>query len=248
MAYDPLRQSPTSKPDPNALAAAAASATETPAATGEATPGAAPRLIAGGPSTPRPRAEKPAASMPAGSPAGKRVLADYPLPEVAKEIEDPAVMKRRQFLILGWGGIATFIAGNALGTARFFFPRILFEPPTIFKAGFPQEYTIGEVNTNFQQSQRVWIVREPEGFYALLAKCTHLGCTPVWWPGENKFKCPCHGSGFTKEGINYEGPAPRPLERVRVTMADDGQLLIDSGKVFRQEMGQWDQDGAYLKV
>lgn len=245
MSYDPVRQAPNSRPESSAPAASPAAApAEAAAAVGD------PRSIAGGPSTPRPRAEKPLPS-PApmlASPAGKRVVHEYPLSDAAKEIEDPELMKRRQFLMLGWGGVATFLGALSIGSARYFFPRILFEPPTIFKAGFPQEYTIGEVNTNYQQSGRVWIVREPEGFYALLAKCTHLGCTPVWWPGENKFKCPCHGSGFTKEGINYEGPAPRPLERVRISLADDGQLLIDTGKVYRQEMAQWEQDGAFLRL
>ena len=42
---------------------------------------------------------------------------------------------------------------------------------------------------------------------------------------ENKFKCPCHGSGFRTTGINFEGPAPRPLERARIVLADDGQIL-----------------------
>ena len=46
--------------------------------------------------------------------------------------------------------------------------------------------------------------------------CTHLGCTPNWLEGEQKFKCPCHGSGFYKDGINFEGPAPRPLERYAI--------------------------------
>ncbi len=239
MAYDPLRQSPTSKPVPGDGPGATATAPGAPEAA---------RLVAGGPSAPRPRGEKPGAPMPTGSPVGKRVLAEYPLPEPAKEMTDPEFMKRRWFLRLGWGGVATFMGGLTLGSTRFFFPRVLFEPPTVFKAGFPQEYTIGEVNTNYQQSQRVWIVREPEGFYALLAKCTHLGCTPVWWPGENKFKCPCHGSGFTKEGINYEGPAPRPLERVKIAFADDGQLLIDTSRVFKQELGDWEKEGSFLRT
>ena len=57
--------------------------------------------------------------------------------------------------------------------------------------------------------------------------CTHLGCTPRWLVAENKFKCPCHGSGFHKNGINFEGPAPRPLERFKITLAEDGQLVVD---------------------
>lgn len=182
-------------------------------------------------------------------------------PENAQETSRPAVppphpltereptMNRRRFLRrLTWASIFTFLGGWAIATVRFFFPRALFEPPTVFKAGFPGEYAVGQVDTRYQQSNRVWIVREADGFYALLAKCTHLGCTPVWIDSENKFKCPCHGSGFTREGVNYEGPAPRPLERVKIVLADDGQILIDTSVRFRYERGEWDKLGASLKA
>jgi hypothetical protein len=65
----------------------------------------------------------------------------------------------------------------------------------------------------------------------LIAVCTHLGCSPNWLPAENKFKCPCHGSGFYMSGVNFEGPAPRPLERARIVLADDGQILIGGAAV-----------------
>jgi cytochrome b6-f complex iron-sulfur subunit len=156
---------------------------------------------------------------------------------------------RRGFLVkLGWAGFALFQLTWIVSFMRFFFPRTLFEPPTTFKVGYPWEFTVGTVDIRFQQRYRVWIVRETEGFYALLGKCTHLGCTPVWWEGENKFKCPCHGSGFTKEGVNYEGPAPRPLERLKIGLAEDGQIVIDSSVVFRRERGEWEKPGAFLRA
>ncbi|MHC4196802.1 MAG: QcrA and Rieske domain-containing protein [Planctomycetota bacterium] len=163
--------------------------------------------------------------------------------------EEKAASERRSFLVkLGWAGFALFQLIWVVAFARFFFPRALFEPPTTFKVGYPWEFTVGTVDTRFQQKYRVWVVRETEGFYALLAKCTHLGCTPVWWEGENKFKCPCHGSGFTKEGVNYEGPAPRPLERLKVGLAEDGQIVISKSTVFRRERGEWEKPGAFLKA
>jgi len=155
---------------------------------------------------------------------------------------------RRDFCSLaGWFSFLSSLFLSSLALLRFMFPRVLFEPKTYFKAGFPDEYPVGVVNTNYVKTQRVWIIREKEGFYALLAKCTHLGCTPYWLKNENKFKCPCHGSGFTKEGINFEGPAPRALERVKITLAEDGQLLIDKGKVFVYEKGEWNDPEAFLK-
>ena len=84
--------------------------------------------------------------------------------------------------------------------------------------------------------------------YVIEAKCTHLGCTPNWLAAEGKFKCPCHGSGFTPDGFNIEGPAPRPLERFKVALDENGQIIVDEGIRFRGERGEWDKQGAFLKV
>jgi cytochrome b6-f complex iron-sulfur subunit len=156
--------------------------------------------------------------------------------------------RRDVFGRFGWAIFGVFSGITLLGVLRSAFPRVLFTPPSTFKAGVPSDYTIGEVNTKYQKDQRVWIIREEEGMYALFAKCTHLGCTPRWLTAENKFKCPCHGSGFYKSGINFEGPAPRPLERLRITKAEDGQILIDKGVKYLYEKGEWTKPGAFLKV
>ncbi|HCR18547.1 MAG TPA: Rieske (2Fe-2S) protein, partial [Candidatus Latescibacteria bacterium] len=84
--------------------------------------------------------------------------------------------------------------------------------------------------------------------FALFSICTHLGCTPNWLSNEQKFKCPCHGSGFYSSGINFEGPAPRPLERARIVLADDGQILVDKNTKFQYEKGQWESPESFLQV
>ena len=114
------------------------------------------------------------------------------------------------------------------------------------RAGYPDEYNVGEVSERFKDTQGVWIVRDSEKIYALSTVCTHLGCTPNWLPNEGKYKCPCHGSGFYKNGINFEGPAPRPLERFKITMADDGELIIDKTKKFQQEKGEWTDPESFI--
>jgi cytochrome b6-f complex iron-sulfur subunit len=159
-----------------------------------------------------------------------------------------SLWSRRDFMgRLGWGVFGAFTGITLLGFLRAAFPRVLFQPPTTFKAGFPKDYTVGEISEKFKKEFRVWIIRTEEGFYALFAKCTHLGCTPRWLAAESKFKCPCHGSGFYKSGINFEGPAPRPLERFRITLAEDGQIVIDKGVKYLYEKGGWTKPGAFLK-
>jgi cytochrome b6-f complex iron-sulfur subunit len=158
------------------------------------------------------------------------------------------IWSRRQiFGIAGWLGILGALNAGAAALVALLFPRVLFEPPTAFKAGQPSTFNVGEVSERFMKDQRVWIIRETSGFYAILGICTHLGCTPRWLGPESKFKCPCHGSGFRMDGTNFEGPAPRPLERVKITRADDGQIVVDKAVKFRKELGEWDKQGAYLK-
>jgi len=152
------------------------------------------------------------------------------------------------WLALGW---IAFTAGFAmLGTIaiRFLFPNVLFEPPSSFKAGFPSEFTVGAVDLRFKAKYGVWLVRDEKSIYALSTVCTHLGCTPNWLNAEQKFKCPCHGSGFYKSGINFEGPAPRPLERYRIYLADDGQIVVDKNSKYQQEKGQWSNPDSFVAV
>ena len=125
--------------------------------------------------------------------------------------KDVSVWYRRDvFSAAGWAAVFVATMTGLMGFMRYMFPRVLFEPPTTFKAGVPTEYALGAVNEKFKKDQRVWIVRQENGSFAISAICTHLGCTPNWFATDNKFKCPCHGSGFYRDGTNYEGPAPRP--------------------------------------
>ncbi len=158
-------------------------------------------------------------------------------------------MSRRNFLSrAGWVAFFSFLGTMLLGSLRYMFPRVLFEPSTLFKAGLPDDYPVGAVSTKWVKDYRTWIVRNDKGFYAIFAQCTHLGCTPRWLEAEAKFKCPCHGSGFTMEGLNFEGPAPRPLERVKIDISEDGQLLVDTSIRYREEQGQWNNPGAFLPL
>lgn len=145
---------------------------------------------------------------------------------------------------MAWTALAGVTGIATLGTARFMFPNVLVEPPSKFKIGPASDYPLNAVSNKWKDQFGVWIVHtdQYEGkdlIYALSTVCTHLGCTPSWLDGEQKFKCPCHGSGFYITGVNFEGPAPRPLERVGLRIAEDGMLEVDKSMKFQEEMGQW---------
>ncbi len=186
-----------------------------------------------------------AASLRATAPAAKRAgAADDTSP----------LMSRRGWMGLAWGAFTAASAGCLAATGRFMFPNVLNEPPQQFKIGSPGEYAPG-VDERWKDKFGIWLVRTPSdlvheasGFYVLISVCTHLGCTPNWLGAENKFKCPCHGSGFRPTGINFEGPAPRPLERAGILLAEDGQIQVDKSRKFQFELGQWANPEAFLEI
>lgn len=187
--------------------------------------------------------DSPAPSPPASPPK--------PAPPKPPAPAAKAAMPRRSFLswmTLAWAAFTASMLAAATATTRFMFPNVLFEPPPTFKAGFPNEIQVGQVDERFKQKNAVWLVRDPNGIYALSTVCTHLGCTPNWLEAEQKFKCPCHGSGYYKSGINFEGPTPRPLERFAISLADDGQILVDKSRKFQYEKGEWDNPASFLKL
>jgi cytochrome b6-f complex iron-sulfur subunit len=176
------------------------------------------------------------------------MVADYP-PKVT----------RRSFM-MSWAGAAwgTFALAGGVGTGamlRFMLPNVLFEPPQVYKAGKLEDYEFDKPDERFKQDKKTWIVKLSKDFdgkkklVALDTTCTHLGCTPNVLFSELKIKCPCHGSGFRFNGINFEGPTPRPLERYGVSVDPiDGQIVVDKNKKFQYEKGQWDAKESYIEL
>ena len=154
--------------------------------------------------------------------------------ETKKEQGEP--ITRRYFLeAIGGGAIGIAATGSVVLTAQFLSPNVLREPPSKFKAGSVEEFPAGSVTLN--KEQKVFIVRAKEGyFYAVSAICTHLGCIANWKSEEGIIACPCHGSKFDREGRLMEGPAPRSLPRFSMTTDEQGQLIVDKGVVFAEEV------------
>lgn len=170
-------------------------------------------------------------------------------------------MSRREFLsrgmtAAGWGGFAVVLGAGAVESIRFFYPRVLFRPPSTFRIGAPDgflgkgesadTYGVILVDERWKSSERFFVVREPDRIYALSARCVHLGCTINWFGEQRIFKCPCHGSEYHSNGVNFAGPAPRPLDRLRIELNVENQLVVDTGIVYGPE--RFGVDGAFVRL
>jgi len=196
------------------------------------------------------------------TPAAAAVVAASPKPSAPPKPpagKPPAKgQSRRGFLesvglswfMLGWSSFVLSMLGMLLYTVRFLFNNAPPQLQSVFRAGDVNGYETDVVDDKYKESG-FWVIKHREGsreiMYALSTVCTHLGCTPNWLAGEKKFKCPCHGSGFYITGINFEGPAPRPLERHAIRL-EGSIIVVNKAYKFQRELGQWDDPGSFLIV
>lgn len=213
------------------------------------------------PSSPTPPTPAPAsgATAVAAAPPAAPKVAIPPKPAAPKAPAKAGPTRRNFFLTIidswftaAWVAFSAAMAGLTLGTVRFLFPNVLSEPPSTFRAGDVNTYEPNKVDDKYKEVG-AWVIRSRDErnrdiIYALSTTCTHLGCTPNWLESEKKFKCPCHGSGFRINGVNFEGPAPRPLERYAIRKTDEGIIVVDKSRKFQKELGQWDDSDSYLLV
>ena len=135
-------------------------------------------------------------------------------------------LSRRRFLgLLGSGALGVAGLGTAVSLVRFLEPAVLFEEEARVGVGRPEEIAIGAVLV--LPKQKIYVVRSKDGFYALGSTCTHLGCMTRYDKEQGALACPCHGSRFHLDGTVAQGPAPRPLPRLQITL-ERGVLVVDA--------------------
>ena len=143
--------------------------------------------------------------------------------------------KRDFFTLAGW---AVFLVTGLVYTLKlfgpkniggFFFPKVLFEPSPVFSVGLPVDYLPGTITT--LKARKVFIAREGNSFKAISVICQHLGCAVHWTKEKNIFECPCHGSKYYKNGVNFAGPAPKPLYHYEMSVDDNGKLVVNTEKI-----------------
>ncbi|MFZ5569963.1 MAG: ubiquinol-cytochrome c reductase iron-sulfur subunit [Thermodesulfobacteriota bacterium] len=167
---------------------------------------------------------------------------------------------RREFLHKclsagGWGAFFVCTGAATFEAVTFFFPSVVFQPPSQFRigplaefiaAGAPDAHGVIAVDDRFKTEHRFFVIREADRIYALYARCTHLGCTVNWFPGIKTFKCPCHGSEFHSDGRQFAGPAPRPLDRLSIREDAEGYILVDTRKIY--SAAEFEEKRIYIQV
>lgn len=145
-------------------------------------------------------------------------------------------VSRRDFLNIVWGA-AGAIAVTELGLTglRFLSPRTVEgQFGGQFNLGSPDQYPPGSVTP--VEAGRFYLVRlEDGGLLAIYRRCTHLGCAVPYDQATGQFVCPCHGSAFTADGDVLNAPAPRPLDLFALSINQDGEILVDTGKAIERD-------------
>ena len=144
----------------------------------------------------------------------------------------PKEFDRRAFFTkIGLGSLGIAAAGTIVFSYEYLSPNVLYEPSAIVNAGKPENFALNSVTMDVNSG--IYLVRADEGYFALNAVCTHLGCLTAWNQDLGIIACPCHGSKFTREGIKTDGPAPRPLPWLRTWLSEDGDLMVDRSTTIR---------------
>jgi cytochrome b6-f complex iron-sulfur subunit len=148
------------------------------------------------------------------------------------EMDVPGGLNRRDFFLkLGLGSLGIAAVGTSVFAYQFLSPNVLFEPSPVVNAGKPEQYPLDSVTLDVKTG--IYVIHSKEGFFALGAICTHLGCLTTWKQEQGIIACPCHGSKFSREGVKVAGPAPKPLPWLRTWVSDDGDLMVDRAATVR---------------
>ncbi|MCK5193142.1 Rieske 2Fe-2S domain-containing protein [Candidatus Pacearchaeota archaeon] len=142
--------------------------------------------------------------------------------------EKESKITRKLFLgTLGKGSILVALLAQAYGAIKAFIPTVLYEPPSKFKIGKPENFPEG---ITFLPQHKLYISRIKNDFRAVSAVCPHLSCVADWKPDQKQFFCSCHGSVFSKDGTNLSGPSPRPLSWYPLSRSFDSYLVVETDK------------------
>jgi cytochrome b6-f complex iron-sulfur subunit len=135
---------------------------------------------------------------------------------------------RRDFLGLAaaWSTVVAFVMAM-VGALRLPMPSVFPESDSKVNLGRPDQFAVG--SATYFPVPHLWLFRSDEGFNAISAVCTHLGCI-TQRETDGTFECPCHGSRFGPMGRVLGGPAPKGLIWAELTLSPEGGLIADTLK------------------
>lgn len=155
---------------------------------------------------------------------------------VAGQYDSSPRTMRRDFLRWTAAGASTFFLAEAsVGFVAFFWPQKIGKFGSKLNVPAAAVPKVGE-SPLVNRDGKFWLINNEDGVLALYWKCVHLGCTVPWNETEKQFHCPCHGSLYNRHGVVIGGPAPRPLDIMKVTV-DGGNLVVDTGTITTRKQG-----------
>jgi cytochrome b6-f complex iron-sulfur subunit len=126
--------------------------------------------------------------------------------------------------------VAAFLAAWFIAFFRFFLPRVLFEPATVFKE-YPADYALG-IDEKYLQKYRIWVDRTPGRLFVIYARCTHLGALQIGSRRRTNSSSRATAAATTARELAWKNPAPRPMDRAQLELAPDGQIVVDAGHLY----------------
>lgn len=143
-------------------------------------------------------------------------------------LDEPEQAPRRDFLTKAAMTVtAGTVAFAAIGIIRMPKPGVMPGRSAAVKIGTPGEFPVSDQPIAVA-GRNMFILHQDDGFCAISAVCTHLGCVVA--PSPTGFNCPCHGSKFGKDGSLIQGPAGSPLVWFEISQAPDGQLVVHTDR------------------
>jgi cytochrome b6-f complex iron-sulfur subunit len=154
--------------------------------------------------------------------------------------------RRGMLAFLGWGTMALVGLQGLVAFLVFFWPRKTGTFGSRISVGAPSDFQVGDVK--YFVDGKFYLSRLDEGFMALYQKCPHVGCTVPWRPDfelqgiRGLFRCPCHGSTYLRNGQIIFGPAPRPMDYMKISN-EGGRLIVDTSQIKKRD--KWDPSQAF---
>ena len=145
--------------------------------------------------------------------------------------DDPARgIDRRRFLNGTWKALGVVLIAEGVWTSYDLLNPAAAAGGGVIDAG-PVDNFLQEGSATYFLDGRFYVTNYQGGLRALYQKCPHLGCRVPFCESSGRFECPCHGSVYNVIGEYIQGPAPRGMDRFKITIKD-GHVWVDTSNVI----------------